>query len=138
MRVPSRSNRKVRSGGMRGNVARRSPIARGGRAFYADRNNSGRTLHATDRARGPHGRDHLYPAPRRRGAARRDQADGGGGSLAHLAPDVGRVERPGRTAPGQLPAASMTTDTPLREARLKPEYAELYPGVEAGVWYTAA
>jgi hypothetical protein len=32
----------------------------------------------------------------------------------------------------------MTTDTPLREARLKPEYAELYPGVEPGVWYTAA
>jgi hypothetical protein len=32
----------------------------------------------------------------------------------------------------------MTTDTPLREARLKPEYAERYPGVEPGVWYTAA
>lgn len=32
----------------------------------------------------------------------------------------------------------MMTDTPLREARLKPEYAELYPGVEPGVWYTAA
>jgi len=32
----------------------------------------------------------------------------------------------------------VTSDTPLREARLKPEYAELYPDVEAGVWYTAA
>jgi hypothetical protein len=32
----------------------------------------------------------------------------------------------------------MRTDTPLREARLKPEFAELYPGVESGVWYTAA
>lgn len=32
----------------------------------------------------------------------------------------------------------MMTDTPLREARLKPEFAPLYPGVEPGVWYTAA
>jgi hypothetical protein len=32
----------------------------------------------------------------------------------------------------------MTTDAPLREARLKPEYAELYPGVDPDVWYTAA
>ena len=32
----------------------------------------------------------------------------------------------------------MTTHAPLREARLKPEYAELYPDVEPGVWYTAA
>ena len=36
------------------------------------------------------------------------------------------------------PAAYMTTDTPHREARLKPEYAELYPDVEPGVWYIAA
>jgi hypothetical protein len=26
----------------------------------------------------------------------------------------------------------------LRQARLKPEYAELYPGIEAGVWVPAA
>ena len=32
----------------------------------------------------------------------------------------------------------MTTDTPVRQARLKPEYAELYPDVDPGVWYTAA
>jgi len=32
----------------------------------------------------------------------------------------------------------MTADAPLREARLKPEYAELYPDVDPGVWYTAA
>ena len=30
------------------------------------------------------------------------------------------------------------TDAPLRQARLRPEYAELYPDVEPGVWYTAA
>ena len=32
----------------------------------------------------------------------------------------------------------MTIDTPPRQARLKPEYAELYPDVEPGIWYTAA
>jgi len=32
----------------------------------------------------------------------------------------------------------MTTDTPVRQARLKAEYAGLYPDVEPGVWYTAA
>jgi len=32
----------------------------------------------------------------------------------------------------------MTTDAPLREARLKPEFAQLYPGVDPDVWYTAA
>lgn len=26
----------------------------------------------------------------------------------------------------------------IREARLRPEYAGLYPGLEAGVWYAAA
>ncbi|MFL5496554.1 MAG: hypothetical protein ACJ8DC_19375 [Gemmatimonadales bacterium] len=26
----------------------------------------------------------------------------------------------------------------VREARLRPEFAELYPGVEPDVWYTAA
>ena len=31
----------------------------------------------------------------------------------------------------------MSTE-PLREARLRPEFASRYPGVEAGVWYTAA
>jgi hypothetical protein len=28
--------------------------------------------------------------------------------------------------------------TSAREARLKPEYAHLYPGLEPGVWYSAA
>jgi len=32
----------------------------------------------------------------------------------------------------------VTTDAPLREARLKAEYAGFYPDVEPGVWYTAA
>jgi hypothetical protein len=27
---------------------------------------------------------------------------------------------------------------PVREARLRPQFAELYPGVEPGVWFTAA
>ena len=27
---------------------------------------------------------------------------------------------------------------PIREARLRPEFAEHYPGLEAGIWYTAA
>jgi hypothetical protein len=27
---------------------------------------------------------------------------------------------------------------PKREARLRPEWADLYPGVEAGVWHVAA
>jgi hypothetical protein len=26
----------------------------------------------------------------------------------------------------------------VREARLRPEFAELYPGIEPGVWHTAA
>jgi hypothetical protein len=32
----------------------------------------------------------------------------------------------------------MTAEPPVREARLRPEFAERYPGVEPGVWYTAA
>jgi hypothetical protein len=32
----------------------------------------------------------------------------------------------------------MTPDTPTREARLRPEFAGLYPGVDPDVWYTAA
>ena len=27
--------------------------------------------------------------------------------------------------------------TAQREARLKPEFAEIYPGLEAGIWYSA-
>ena len=34
--------------------------------------------------------------------------------------------------------SAMRTYTPLREARLKPEFAELYPGIEPGLRYTAA
>ena len=32
----------------------------------------------------------------------------------------------------------MTGEATIREARLRPEFAELYPGVEPDVWYTAA
>jgi hypothetical protein len=32
----------------------------------------------------------------------------------------------------------MTASFPVREARLRPEFADLYPGVEPDVWYTAA
>jgi len=32
----------------------------------------------------------------------------------------------------------MTGAAPVREARLRPEFADLYAGVEPGVWYTAA
>ena len=29
-------------------------------------------------------------------------------------------------------------DSTVREARLRPDHAERYPGIEAGVWFTAA
>jgi len=29
-------------------------------------------------------------------------------------------------------------DTTVREARLRPDHAERYPGIEPGVWFTAA
>ncbi len=32
----------------------------------------------------------------------------------------------------------MTDPAPLREARLRPEFAQQYPGIEPGVWFTAA
>jgi hypothetical protein len=32
----------------------------------------------------------------------------------------------------------MTGETPAREARLRPEFADLYPGVEPDIWYAAA
>ncbi len=32
----------------------------------------------------------------------------------------------------------MVPPHPLREARLRPEFADQYPGVEPGVWFTAA
>ena len=32
----------------------------------------------------------------------------------------------------------MIGSPPVREARLRPEFAELYPGVEPDVWYRAA
>jgi len=32
----------------------------------------------------------------------------------------------------------VTDDALVREARLRPAFAALYPGVEPGVWYTAA
>ncbi|HEY7614041.1 MAG TPA: hypothetical protein VH764_13650 [Gemmatimonadales bacterium] len=30
------------------------------------------------------------------------------------------------------------TDSTLREARLRPDHAERYPGIEPGVWFNAA
>lgn len=30
------------------------------------------------------------------------------------------------------------SDPPVREARLRPEFADQYPGIEPGVWHTAA
>ena len=30
------------------------------------------------------------------------------------------------------------TDSGVREARLRPEHADRYPGIEPGVWFTAA
>jgi hypothetical protein len=32
----------------------------------------------------------------------------------------------------------MPPDPPPREARLRPEFADRYPGVDPGVWYVAA
>lgn len=32
----------------------------------------------------------------------------------------------------------VTDDAAVREARLRPEFAGLYPGVDSEVWYTAA
>jgi hypothetical protein len=32
----------------------------------------------------------------------------------------------------------MATDRGVREARLRPDYADQYPGIEPGVWFTAA
>ncbi len=32
----------------------------------------------------------------------------------------------------------MTSPQPAREARLRPEFADRYPGVEPNVWFTAA
>lgn len=32
----------------------------------------------------------------------------------------------------------MSSHRPVREARLRAEFADLYPGIEPGVWFTAA
>ena len=32
----------------------------------------------------------------------------------------------------------MPTPPSVREARLRPEYADRYPGIEPGIWFTAA
>jgi hypothetical protein len=34
--------------------------------------------------------------------------------------------------------APVSTSPSIREARLRAEFAELYPGIEPGVWFTAA
>lgn len=41
-----------------------------------------------------------------------------------------RDERPDPTAAGE--------EGPVREARLRPEFAHTYPGMQAGMWYLAA
>jgi hypothetical protein len=32
----------------------------------------------------------------------------------------------------------LLVEPPVREARLRPEYSERYPGIDPGVWFTAA
>jgi hypothetical protein len=44
---------------------------------------------------------------------------------------------PDRPDPGRF-HFDLAVRMPKREARLRPEWADLYPGVEAGVWHVAA
>jgi hypothetical protein len=50
---------------------------------------------------------------------------------------MNRDQDPGRS-PVPLPVAASTSTPPVRLARLKPEYASRYPGIDAGAWYPAA
>jgi hypothetical protein len=45
---------------------------------------------------------------------------------------------PGQPSPPLPVSASPSADPPLRLARLKPEYASRYAGLDAGAWYPAA
>jgi hypothetical protein len=58
-----------------------------------------------------------------------------------MASDSGRLDRSGaaslRSHPGAI--AGMPPAQPsIREARLRPEFAEKYEEIEAGVWFSAA
>ena len=58
-----------------------------------------------------------------------------------MASDSGRLDRSG--APSFRSDAAAVAGMPpaqpfLREARLRPEFAEKYVGIEAGVWFSAA
>lgn len=48
------------------------------------------------------------------------------------------MSNPVTLAPGSTPVPGQSTWTVRREARLRPEYAHLYPGQRAGVWEVAA
>jgi hypothetical protein len=68
-------------------------------------------------------------------------------TVAETPPEVQRIARPetgnfSRLAPLRLgpyrhPSDAMT-ETTIREARLRADYANDYPGIEPGVWFTAA
>jgi hypothetical protein len=58
-----------------------------------------------------------------------------------MASDNGRVGRPGpaplRPDAGAVPEVPSSKPT-VREARLRPEFAPKYAGIESGVWFRAA
>ena len=61
--------------------------------------------------------------------------------MEDMAPDHGQVDRPGtapfRSDPGALAGVPASRPS-VREARLRPEFATRYLGIEAGVWFSAA
>lgn len=60
--------------------------------------------------------------------------------MEDMAPNGGKVDRPGagpiRSDSG--PTGGAPSRSSVREARLKPEFANKYAGIEAGVWSSAA
>lgn len=58
-----------------------------------------------------------------------------------MAPDHGRAGRPGpaplRSDPGAIGGVPPSGPS-VREARLRPEFADKYVGIEPGVWFSAA
>src|SRR6185295_15378938 len=107
IKVPSRSNRNVRSGVMRGNVAGPTGL-RPRRAISMLTGLLNGADDAADRARRDHGGDHLQRPPRGRGPPAGNPPGGGRGSLAPVAPHDGRMERSGRPPPGERPAGALT------------------------------
>lgn len=61
--------------------------------------------------------------------------------MEDMAPDHGRGDRPGsasfRSDPGAITGVPPSRPS-IREARLRPEFAAKYLGIEAGVWFSAA